>query len=83
MQTQAQAQFTGAERKASLNPYGVKVGQIWESNNPRASKTAKRTVQRVEGAYAFCLGRLGQSVRIRLDRFNSKIKKGYTLIQDA
>lgn len=75
-------QYTDQLRQAVDNPHGVKAGQIWRSNDPRY-EASKRTVQRVAGSYAFCSGKLGQSVRIRLDRFGLKGTKGYTLLQDV
>jgi hypothetical protein len=69
---------------AKTNPHGVKIGQIWEDLDKRA--TIKQvTVMEISGAYAVCrrgASDVGKSTRIRLDRF-TKSSTGFRLVQDV
>ena len=73
----------------ALNPYDVRVGQVWKSCDKReegrgGDKEGRRLlVERIEGGYAVC-ARFGlqeaRRWRIRLDRFR-EISTGYRLIR--
>lgn len=84
-----------AREKATTNPYGVKVGQVYRSWDPRIrdqadDRVTQYKVLRVDGAFALsdCTlppvtpGAPARSRRssIRLDRFSSK---NYKLLKDV
>jgi hypothetical protein len=74
------------------NEFGVRVGQVWRDNNPRAGRKRLLRVAEVDEAQAPC-GRArcelitprekGEKsyVHIRLDRFNGSVR-GYSLVTD-
>ena len=67
-----------------LNPYDVRVGQVWESCDKRG-KGCRSIVERIEGDKAvvrgWSMGNIGgPERRIRLDRFR-EISTGYRLIR--
>lgn len=62
------------------NPYGVKVGQVWEDNDSRSNRTV--TVLRIVGDYAHVIASTGRRSTIRLDRFK-RTSTGYFLVQSG
>jgi len=68
-----------------MNKYGVKVGQIWQDNDPRYSegKRRKLKVLSVNETHAICEN-ISSGLRsgIRLDRFKAN-STGYCLIKDV
>ena len=70
-------------KSKTLNPYDVRVGQVWESCDKREKKGRRVVVERIKGDMAHC-ARFGILERrrwwIRLDRFR-EISTGYRLIR--
>lgn len=72
--------MSGAEVPAeATNPYGVKVGQLWQSCDKR-DPYRRVTVERIEGAYAYV--RWARLSRIKLTSFRP-ISTGYKLVRDV
>lgn len=61
----------------------IKVGQIWQDNDPRVTYTRELKVVRIEGEYAYCeIGRNRKVRRIKVSRFRP-VANGYRLVKDA
>lgn len=61
------------------NPYGVKVGQVWQSCDKR-DDYRRVTVERIEGEYAYV--RWLRLTRVKLSRFKPG-STGYRLARDV
>lgn len=69
-----------ARREAEANPYGVKVGQVWQDNDKRSSYRKGRVIEVTEEHARMDWG--ATKTRVSLSRFKPT-NTGYRLIQDV
>lgn len=60
----------------------IKVGQVWQDNDPRVTYIRELTIHSISGEYAWCKMPSGKLRRIKLKRLRPTAS-GYRLVKDV